>query len=652
MSWLKLWQPIKVNRSDRPILEEGEFNVYIKDNVGLYQGKQKIIHHQNGRLYLTNRRIIYFDNNNVKNSIAVDINQLTSAELIERFLRSSPKVKLYLKAESREGADVSVAQSTTPGFDWVCKICSFKNHISGIIDADTAVPVCIACGVPNKNFRRDVVQRSGDGGDSSTQRSSTPSLTNNDVSDSSPSPTSSTPEPSSSTNPTATGQCPTCTFINHKSLKYCEMCGTQLKSSIFEVNQSLVQVTSALNPLGLKLEGEEQYTNGQPYIKISFRKGGESQFFQEIATLIDEIKWDNLRRKGGVNQNAERLETRKEPVKAGGAGIHALEAYGEQQRKNNERILSSSLNDLEQLMFKFEDLVKLSTSFQRVLASDGNIVYKSVPPLNLNRNSKLYHSELSRHISEYLTSLVLTKKSSMITLPDLFAQYNRFLVKCSGFGTELVEVADFRKSVDLFESLNLPVVSNRYEKSGLVVVRPKAHAHTYSEFIVEFLQQQEYRYKRSLIRSELIDGDDDDYDDNDNLNHEYGCYGATASEISHTLNWSYGVAMEELDKAIGSNQVVIDQSISGTFYYVNKFAATFDWDDSLKVQQIKDEIVEEQRGITEHLKEEYENSKVSNLLNLDAEYEFGVVSQHVDDNNTHQDSSAGRLLNGLEGLQF
>lgn len=647
MSWLKIWQPIKVNRSDRPILDDNEFNVYIKDNVGLYQGKSKIILHQNGRLYLTNKRVIYFDNNDIKNSISVNLDQLTSAELIERFLRSSPKVKLYIKTESQSSED-KLKMGSAIGFDWVCKICSFKNHVPGNIHADMEAPKCIACGVPNKNFMQDILAKSSENSSISTPIVSTnPCTPNNGLVDPSPSPVNLTPEPASSTDRVPTGQCPTCTFINHKSLKFCEMCGTELRSTTFEINKALKDISIESNPLSLRIEGEEQYTNNQPYIKISFRKGGESQFFQEVATLIDEIKWENLRIKGGVNQNSIKLGKNNEQVRPNGAGIHALEAFGEQQRKNNEKILSSSLDDLEQLMFKFEDLIKLSTSFKRLLESKDNNIYKSIPPLSINRTSKLYHSELSRHMSEYLTSFVLTKKSSMITLPDLFAEYNRFLVKCSGFGSELVDVADFKKLIDLFQTLNLPVVLNKYEKSGIVVIRPKTHARTYSEFIVELLKQQEHRYKRSLIRAELIDDDD-----NDGLNHENGCYGATVSEISHAMNWSYSVTLEELDKATDSAQVVIDQSISGTFYYVNKFAYDFDWDDSKEVQEIKDEIVEEQKEITASLKNEYESSHVSNLLNLNTEYEFGITTEQPKTSDSQATSLASQSLNGLEGLEF
>ncbi|CAL1200729.1 unnamed protein product [Candida parapsilosis] len=648
MSWLKIWQPIKINRSDRPILEEGEFNVYIKDDVGLYQGKQKIILHQNGRVYLTNKRIIYYDNNDTKRSIAIRIDQLTSAELIERFLRSSPKVKLYIKVESLKNDGKSKTQ-TINGFDWICKICSFQNHVPAGVGADMEPPKCIACGVTNKNFRQDMLNKSSGYISNSMSLTPTPSSPANGLIEGTPSPANSTPEPVSFT--VLTGQCPTCTFINHKSIKFCKMCGTELGRSTTEMNRDLDDISTEANPLDLKLEGDEQYTNNRPYIKISFHKGGEAQFFQEVATLIDEVKWENLRMKGGINQNAKKLEARKEQsMRPNGAGIHALEAFGEQQRKNNEKILGSSLDDLEQLMFKFEDLIKLSSSFKRLLVSkDDKTIYKNIPPLTISRTSKLYHSELSRHMSEYLTSFVLTKKSSMITLPDLFAEYNRFLVKCSGFGTELVDIVDFRKSIDLFDTLNLPVVSNKYEKSELVVIRPRVHANSYSEFIVEFLSQQEHKYKRSFIRAKMVDDGD-----NDGLDHENGCYGATVSEISHALNWSYNVTMEELDKSIDSGLVVLDQSISGTFYYVNKFTSSFKWDDLAEIQKIKEEIIEEQKEITTRLKNEYESSRVDNLLSLNADYEFGIVPEQSNraENPPTTPSPFSDSLNGLEGLKF
>ncbi|KAI5960558.1 VPS36 [Candida pseudojiufengensis] len=595
--------------------------------------------HQNGRLYLTNKRVIYFDNSNINNCIAIDLNKLHSVELIEKFLRSSPKVKLFLKKDLSNKQQ----QNELKGIDWVCKICSFNNHIPpGFNWDEDDLPKCISCGIrPTRKYIEGIMDSS---------KESTPSFTvpppssidlNNNQS---PSPASTTPEPSNLTN----GQCPTCTFINHKSIKYCEMCGTELSASTtLEISQSINEISIENNPLNLKLESQEIYTNDKPYIKISFRKGGEQKFFQEIANLIDEIKWENLRKRGGINQNSTKLQSKKPEIKRTGAGIHALELIGEQQRKNNEIILSSSLEDLEQLMFKFKDILNLSSTFNGLI-NNKNGVTKSLPPININKSSNLYHSELSRHISEYLINFKLTKNSSMITLQDSFADYNRFLVKSQGFGCELIDVNDFKKSIELFNNLNLPVILNKYEKSELIVIKPRIHANVYDEFIIQFLNNHEHQYKINKLKNEMIDSDN-------NFNSELN-YGCTISEISHFFNWSYSITKEELEKLIENGKIVIDQNISGTFYYVNKFSPTYDWDDSKEIDQIKNDIINEQNEITKNLKMEYNKLNLNNLININPDYEFGNL---VDENSIVSDSTPSSInipsnvsLNGLEGLKF
>ena len=150
VSRIDVWQPASVNRSNRPILQEGEHNLFVRDNIGLYQGKLKIVNRQNGRVYLTNKRIIYLDNEDIRKSMAIELTNVSSGEVIERFLRSSPKVKLYLKEQP------DVQQSTTKRSDgngdkkmadWVCIICSFNNQILVDTNLDGDLPKCGSCGI-------------------------------------------------------------------------------------------------------------------------------------------------------------------------------------------------------------------------------------------------------------------------------------------------------------------------------------------------------------------------------------------------------------------------------------------------------------------------------------------------------------------------
>ncbi|KAL6452363.1 VPS36 Vacuolar protein-sorting-associated protein 36 [Candida maltosa Xu316] len=595
-SWLNIWQPVLINRSNRPILQDQEYNVYIKDNVGLYQGRTKILDHQNGRIYLTNKRLIYLDNEDLSKSIASELKYFKKSVLSVGYFRRSPKVTLYIKKNINDTNvdDINDAATNAKSIDW------------SILD---------------------------------NQREDSPAL-------------SLTPEPDN--------KCSKCTFINHPALKFCEMCGTALVRPDEPVIKKVSSTTkTTVNPLGLKLEGEETYTNDQPYIKISFRKGGETKFHEEVYRLIEEIKWKILESKGGVNQNAVKLlepQVKKaQPLANKSVGIHALEQLGELQRKENERILSSSLDDLEQLMFKYQDLLKLSTSFNKlVIKSQDNLNLPVIPALNIKKNSSLYPQELSRHISEFLINFILTQRTSMISSQDLFAEYNRFLIRNQGFGTQLVTSSDFKKAIGLFDELKLPVILKQYTKSDIYVVSSRSTSNTYGEFIVDYLKNQEYEYKFMKLKQEMATGDEV-------MNDLYNAagYGKTVSEISTQFNWSYNITIEELDKCVEEGLVVIDHHISGTFYYVNKFNFTVEeWDDSKEVANMKEKIIKEQQEITSTLREEYNEQHKNNLVNLNPDYHFFSDDSNKPDEDmeslvtTNMSETNSQSLNDLAGLQF
>ena len=153
MSWLHVWKPILVNRSNRPILQDGEDFLCTKDYVGLYQGKLKILARQKGIVYLTNKRIIYFDSNVTSNSVAIELAYISHCEVIEKFFRSSPKIKAYLKT-SGKGKETESSLEEQPKepkqITWICKICSYSNTISLDFDLDNELPKCVSCGIrPN-----------------------------------------------------------------------------------------------------------------------------------------------------------------------------------------------------------------------------------------------------------------------------------------------------------------------------------------------------------------------------------------------------------------------------------------------------------------------------------------------------------------------
>ncbi|KAG2733025.1 hypothetical protein G9P44_004015 [Scheffersomyces stipitis] len=593
MSWLHVWKPILVNRSNRPILQDGEDFLCTKDYVGLYQGKSKILARQKGIVYLTNKRIIYFDSNVTSNSVAIELAYISHCEVIEKFFRSSPKIKAYLKT-SGKGKETESSLEEQPKepkqITWICKICSYSNTISSDFDLDNELPKCVSCGIrPNRVYITKIIEE-GTLDSAIGSEGTLDSINSSELSQAADASAERTDSLASQSN-RRDDQCPQCTFINHPSMKYCELCGTELKSVVpkglqLKISESLSNLsqgeTNSENPLGLKLDTPETYTDSRPYIKISFRNGGESEFGSRLTSALENLKWEALKNRGAINQNATKLQQPKLPPPAirKAAGIHGLVQLGEQQRKQNEIILSTSLVDLENLMFKSQDLIKLSNSFTKFIIDKKHPRFslpastKLVPPLDIKKASSLYHNELSRHISEYSVNYELTRAASMITSQELFANYNRYLVLTQGFGADLVTPQDFNKAIEKFEDLKLPIRMKHYEKSGLVVLAPRSKTGTYEENILACLRENENNFKYNKLRNQNL-GLMDEF-----LNDEYRYFqGNNISEISDKFGWSYNITIEEIEKCIENGTVVIDQSVSGTFYFINKFASGMDEED-------------------------------------------------------------------------
>lgn len=612
MSRLDVWHAVLVNKSRRPIFHDSEHSVYVRDSIGLYHGKLKITNRQHGRIYLTNRRLIYVDSKDPLLSVGVELEDILRAEAIDGFLRSLAKVKLFLKERPTGPAAVSDQQPET--VNWVCLICSFNNHTPGTPDPLKSLPKCVSCGVQtSKAVISKAIQK--------------------------PQPN---PElPAKPKTPARDDQCAKCTFINHPSMKYCELCGSELRSNTLShlLQQRLLSSESALflpdmpsssspppNPLNIVLDADlEQYSGNKPYIKVSFRGGGETSFYQALLEQLDKLRWEALVSTGSVNENGAKVEDSPESrpqIKTG--GIHNLQSLSEQRRKQNEMVLTSSLEDLDQLMYKAQDLIQLSAAFSTLVEASKILKpHTIIPPLNIKKSSSLYHQELSRHISEYLMNFELIKSTSMITSQDLFANYNRYLVLTQGFGTPMISPQDFRKSLDLASELQLPISLKTYG-SGLVVVTQGQGQlqHQLHVSVVQFLEKQHQKFRYHKIRLLVLLGQVNTADsetgevlgersnfkagwDQDVYSEEQDSYfhGNTIAEIADNFNWSYSIALEELDTCVSEGVVVIDQNILGTFYFTNQFGAVQTSDETELAAKVNADIIHEQRRISRRLQE-------------------------------------------------
>lgn len=646
MSYLYVWQAVPINKSSRPILAEGEYSIYVKDNVGMYQGKLKLPSYQNGRVYLTNKRIIYIDSVNLQKAIAFNLKDASRAEYVEKFLRSSPKVKVYIKIDEDSGsAKPTSTQQLTSSLpaarqvDWTCVICSFNNHLLTSTDLDREFPKCVSCGIPpSRTMIGEVLKKAQDDSES--------------------------PDVLDAQEPQDPHQCPKCTFINHPLMRYCELCGTELRNvslalakKIQELENAQKSGLEAQNPLGIELEEREEYTLGKPYIKVSFRKGGDLAFYEHVIQEIDKLKWANLESRGKINGEATKVKENQPVASIKTAGIHSLEQYGQQQRKRNELILTQSLEDLEQLMYKAQDLIKLSLTF-------GSLVKRKkaptsavpIPPLIINRTLSLYHQELARHISEYLLNFELTKITSMITIPDLFASYNRFQISNLGFGTDLLSTQDLTKSLEMLDKLQLPVKLTTFQ-SGLQVVTQRSHElQDIHVTIMNFLVERENQFWFEKLQSEIT-AESDEYTKKQ-FSHFHG---VTVAEIAEHFGWSHTVCIEEMELCTDEALVVFDKHILGVFYFVNQFdeklAKKLKSEHEIR-EEVEKLILAQQKDISSILKTRLDLGQ--NLVSLTSEN--GILTENNSDVESAMSSnsvsrsnlqlSQPSSLGDLAGLQF
>ncbi|EPE03624.1 vacuolar protein-sorting-associated protein 36 [Ophiostoma piceae UAMH 11346] len=337
----------------RPLYLPDEDLLFVQDNVGLYEGKYKILNQQNGQIYLTSHRICYVDKADPRRySAAVDLKDVEKYDFYAGFLKSSPKVTLYPKATKRSsfhtrsssgvgtgsssargntssplvGGDGSSSRSLPSGppaaaATWVCPICSFSNPVPSNFDpeslnAHTQMPPCLACGIsPTLTHVLKAVISNAAKSQPSAQIQALPSRTRpQSQPDYSPLSLETATATTSSatiaeTQPTSTlgganttdaeheasFQCPRCTFLNHPSLMACEMCGAPLVSRDLpaELAQSHQLRTESPGPVvAASFSGTNQLgSDANECIKLSFRGGGEKIFHERLKNTITQRKW-------------------------------------------------------------------------------------------------------------------------------------------------------------------------------------------------------------------------------------------------------------------------------------------------------------------------------------------------------------------------
>jgi ESCRT-II complex subunit VPS36 len=152
------------------------------------------------------------------------------------------------------------------GESWICELCNFRNSPGTSLSAAK----CTLCGVPRA--------RSSSATPTHTQ-SSRARATIHATSTSPPTP-SRTPAPGE--NEVA---CSACTFLNHTSLKECEICGTTL----VRLQAMSAPASRSVSP-GLELQPTDD--TGINMIRLSFRKGGDKPLYAALRRSILGKAWE------------------------------------------------------------------------------------------------------------------------------------------------------------------------------------------------------------------------------------------------------------------------------------------------------------------------------------------------------------------------
>ncbi|TVY52458.1 Vacuolar protein-sorting-associated protein 36 [Lachnellula cervina] len=577
--------------------------------------KNKIPDYQNGHVYLTSHRICYVDNQDPrKNSTAIDLKEVDRYEFYAGFLKSSAKITLVPKPPKRSSiqnraisslyspsrsATASPLSRTDSPFHlptpeptpsstatWICTICSFSNPVPSNFDPTTASELttplapCLNCGI-KPQFGHVLKAAISNAANRPSPASSVPlraplpvrgrtdaSRPHSDVgNEPSTMQSQKSNQQSQEAKKSTSIQCPRCTFLNHPSLRECEICGARLSPEAAS--------TGLENPL-LRAESPGPTLNQLPApgteenesIKLSFRGGGEKLFHERLKGCMTQRKWllqgappvPKPNRPAGADTGSSGTTTPSgERVKT--AGIAGLEQRRLEVRKNNELAIGNAFEDLETLMASAKEIVALAESFA---TSNGNGTSETSAVANAlglvttkemlgggSNSESLYISELSRNLAEFLTDDargVLRKAGGIITLVDLWAKFNR-----ARGGVELVSPLDFEKAARLWEKLKLPVRLREF-KSGVLVVQ--ASDRTDEKTIKTLL------FWLSDLHSLPPDRE---------LSWDWQLFGrgVTAQDAAENFGWSIGVAEEELEMAEERGALCREESIEGLKYWEN-----------------------------------------------------------------------------------
>ena len=242
--------------------------------------------------------------------LSMSLRYVRQTESYNGFMRSSPKITLTLgqpEASSSSAASGSTAAAATVDVTdrqgWTCGVCGFSNS------TPAGIGKCGLCGVPWSVSEAAMANASQGPSRSSTPRpTSVTPASSPAVTAAAPAAVTPTPPATSSAAPTEIA-CPACTFLNHPSMRNCEICGTPLRKP----------------PLSASAAGPSpSASNATEVIRLSFRSGGgaDKVAYQKLKSVLTQKAWE-ARPPAAPADDASRNRSR------GGIGLSPYSCQGQ-----------------------------------------------------------------------------------------------------------------------------------------------------------------------------------------------------------------------------------------------------------------------------------------------------------------------------------
>lgn len=301
-------------------------------------------------------------------------------------------------------------------------------------------------------------------------------------------------------------------------------------------------------------------SGGQPFVRLSFRKGGDKAFYTSLKGALEAKKWDFSVAKSGSGDGEKRR----------GGGIDAIMKNMDEESKSRGDELDDAFKDLDKLMKNAKEMIILAQTLNERLsaaeaaspsaatsptASQKTLVRTSLQSLGLEaavtpdmvKESEKYHEELAKELFAILWGKNKTgatgsgggimSKEGIVGLDEVWCVWNR------ARGVALVSPTDLKLAAPFLSKLSPPIYLRSF-RTGLTVLHTSHY--TLSTFARRFVSLLDLR-QALFASSDLTIMEREEKD------------GATTLEVAREEGLAVGLSREMCEEVEMNGLVVRDE---------------------------------------------------------------------------------------------